>query len=167
MYSMHTPEFSYRPLLQELTEVVNTEQLDPYEAYNWLHEQGDAKKLEPQVYCSSSITSGGHARDESLHMREVIARNTESARMLAEQLAADRQIRPESAIEPVFVGKTHWDQAQFMEFWLSVIGGFQFTPGFVARDVDDLRTAARHAFAEVELDMPRMVSRESAVVRAA
>lgn len=158
---MSNPEFSYRPLLQELTEVVNAEGLDPYEAYCWLYEEQIDLGLTPETYLSSSITSGGHARDDSLQIHEVIARNTESARLLADQLAVDGQIRPAAAIEPVFVGKTHWNQAEFMEFWLSVIGGFEFTPGYIARDVDRLRAAAHQSFQASELDIDLMLSKAS------
>ena len=164
---MSSPDFSYRPLLQELTQTINNDGLDPYEAYRWLYEQQSASNLNPQTYLSSSITSGGHARDDSLGIKETIIRNTESARLLAEQLAVDGQIRAEVAIEPVFVGKTHWNQAQFMEFWLSVIGGYQFTPGFVARDVDNLRTLAQQSFRAADLDIELMTSNESAERRAA
>jgi len=163
---MPNPEFTYRPLLQELTTVVNNEGLDPYEAYCWLYEKQTALTLEPETYLSSSITSGGHARNDSLEIREIIARNTRSAQLLADQLAVDGQIQAESAIEPVFVGKTPWNQGQFMEFWLSVIGGFQFTPGFTARDVDNLRSSASRSFAEVDLDVDLMISRETAERRA-
>ncbi len=163
---MSSLEFSYRPVLQELTETVNDFELDPYEAYYWLYARQTRLSLVPDAYLSSSITSGGHARNNSLEMREVIARNTESARLLAEQLAVDQQIRPESAIEPVFIGKTHWNQAEFMEFWLSVISGFQFTHGFVARDVDNVRNAAHEAFEEVRLDIGLMTSRATAEARA-
>jgi hypothetical protein len=156
---MLNPEFSYRPILVELTETVNDRRLDPYEAYRWLYEQQTELALAPETYCSSSITSGGHARDESLEMREIIARNTQSALLFAEQLAIDDQLDPASAIEPVAVGKTHWNQAQFMEFWLSVIGGYEFTKGFAARDVDNLRRSAEEAFRSVELDMDLMVSK--------
>jgi hypothetical protein len=155
---MTNHSFAYRPILQELTEAVNDQGLDPYEAYGWLHEQQAAAALQPETYLSSSITSGGHARDDSLNMREVIARNTESARLLADQLAIDRQINPKAAIEPVFVGKTHWNQAQFMEFWLNVIGGFQLTPQFIARDIDNLRTATHRSFEAGELDLGLMTS---------
>ena len=146
--------------------MVNAEGLDPYEAYWWLYENQVSQSITPETYLSTSITSGGHARDDSLEMKDVISRNTESARLLAEQLAADAQIDPRSAIEPVFVGKTHWNQAEFMEFWLSVIGGYQFTPGFVARDVDALRKAAHQAFDAIELDTNLMTSKASAEIRA-
>src|SRR3712207_5312790 len=101
---MPNPEFAYRPLLEELTGVIDERGFDPFEAYQWLHEKQAAFGLHPETYCSTSITSGGHARDNSLEMREVIRRNTDSAKLLAEQLALDGQIRPESAVEPVCVG---------------------------------------------------------------
>jgi hypothetical protein len=163
---MSRVEFAYRPILQELTAVVNEAALDPYEAYLWLSEQQATHGLQPDSYLSSSITSGGHARDNELGMGDIIARNTESARLLAEQLAVDRQIEPQAAIEPVFVGKTPWNQAQFMEFWLSVIGGFQVTKGFAARDVDGLRRTVQQSFEAAELDLELMVSKQTAERRA-
>jgi len=163
---MANPDFLYRPVLEELTEEVNAQALDPFEAYRWLYEKQEAQGLSSETYLSTSITSGGHARDNSLEMREVIARNTESAQLLAEQLAADGQIDPNRAIEPVSVGKTHWNQAEFMEFWFCVIGGYRFTPGFVARDVDSLRTSAQQSFRSHELDIDLMVSKADAEARA-
>jgi len=163
---MPAPEFSYRPILQELTEVVNAQGLDPYEAYGWLHEQQRSSALSSETYLSTSITSGGHARDDSIGIGEIISRNTESASLLAEQLAIDGQIDPSAAIEPVFVGKTPWNQPQFMEFWLAVIGGFNLTSGFNARDVDKLRADAQLAFRAHELDLDLMASKESAETRA-
>jgi len=163
---MLNPEFSYRQLLHDLTGVVNEAGLDPYEAYLWLYENQEARGLEPVTYLSTSITSGGHARDNSLAMKEIIERNTSSAQLLAEQLAIDGQIQPKSAIEPVVVGKTHWNQAEYMEFWLSVVGGFKFTPGFVARDVGNLRITAHEFFKSTELDIDKMISDESAEARA-
>lgn len=164
---MPRPGFTYRPILQELTAEVNAQGLDPFEAYQWLQRRQVSDGLRPETYCSSSITSGGHARDESLQMQQVIERNTRSAALLAEQLATDGQLNPTTAIEPVFVGKTHWDQAEFMEFWLSVIGGYSFTPGFLARDVDNLRSKVYEAYSRAELDRNLMTSRAEAEVRAA
>lgn len=162
---MRLEQFPYRPLLEEATKVINARGYDPYEAYGWLYTQQARQRLFPESYLSSSITSGGHARDESLEMADIIKRNTLSAALLAEQLANDRQINPKTAVEPVFVGKTHWNQAEYMEFWLSVIAGIEIgnTPG---ASIDLLRSAARKAFEAVELDVPMMVSRESAKTRA-
>lgn len=159
-------EFAYRPILEEATQVARSGQLDPYEAYAWLYEEAAARGLHGETYASTSITSGGHARDDSLDMLEVITRNTESARLLAEQLAIDGQIDPRSTIEPVFVGKTGWTQAEYMEFWLAVIAGADLTNGFAARDIDALRLQQRIAFSQAEIDFDLMNSHESAAARA-
>lgn len=159
-------EFLYRPLLEEVTDVAKTRQLDPYEAYAWLYEQATARGLRGKTYASTSITSGGHARDDSLEMREIVARNTTSARLLAEQLATDKQIDPDSTIEPVYVGKTGWTQSEYMEFWLAVIAGKQFEKGFTARDVDDLRARQHDAYDSAELDFELMNSHEAPGQRA-
>lgn len=163
---MQSKEFSFRPLLGELTEVVNTRGLDPYEAYGWLYESQIKLGLKSESYLSTSITSGGHARDNSLDFKEIIIRNTESAKILAEQLAVDGQIRPENAIEPVFVGKTHWNQAEFMEFWLSVIGGLDLTSNFIARDINNLRDKTHESFEKNNIDLDKMISKLDAESRA-
>lgn len=160
------PEFPYRPLLEELTVAVVNNGLDPYEAYGWLYKRQNLQALSPQTYCSTSITSGGHARDNSIGMKEVIQRNTASAMLLAEQLMADKQIAPEATIEPVSLGKTNWNQAQYMEFWLSVIGGYELTTGFISRDVDMLRNKAQGAFVKTELDLDLMTGDAPAADRA-
>lgn len=159
-------EFLYRPLLRGTTEVAKTQGLDPYEAYAWLYEQAKEQDLHAETYASTAITSGGHKRDDSLDLLEVITRNTESARLLAEQLAADGQIDARSTIEPVYVGKTGWSQAEYMEFWLAVIAGAQLTKDFSARDVDRLRTTQRQAYDVADVDFDCMNSGETAEARA-
>lgn len=158
--------FLHRPILEELTEEVKDKGFDPYEAYVWLYEKQKNNKLRSETYCSTSITSGGHARDDSLSVQEIIARNNESARMLAEQLAFDGQINPETSIEPVYVGKTGWSQAQYMEFWLSVIGGFEFQKGSFASGIDSLRNSIQCAFKEEKFDIDVINSNASADERA-
>jgi hypothetical protein len=159
-------EFSYRPLLEEVTETAKSQGLDPYEAYAWLREHASGLGLRAETYASTSITSGGHARDNSLEMRDIISRNTISAQLLAEQLAADKQIEPASTIEPVFVGKTGWTQAEYMEFWLAVMAGAQVTKGFTARDTDILRHEQRTAFEAAEIDFELMNGHAGAEARA-
>lgn len=109
--------------------------------------------MHAESYCSTSITSGGHARDASLSIQDVILRNNESAKILAEQLAFDGQINPNTSVEPVFVGKTGWGQAEYMEFWLSVIGGFDFEKGSVASGVDKLRSMVQQAYKDEKFDI--------------
>lgn len=156
-------EFLYRPILQELTTVVKSQGLDPYEAYAWLHEQAADKGLRHETYASTSITSGGHARDTGLpDISAVISRNTQSAYMLANQLAVNHQIRPESTIEPVAVGNTGWKQSEFMEFWLAVIAGAELgQKGQVATSVDELRQMNRQMQQQNEVDIATIDSKSS------
>lgn len=163
---MSEKAFLHRPILEELTDEVKDKGFDPYEAYVWLYEKQKNNKLRSETYCSTSITSGGHARDDSLSIQEIIARNNESAKMLAEQLAFDGQINPETSIEPVFVGKTGWNQAEYMEFWLSVIGGFEFDKGSLASGVDGLRSSIQRAFKEEKFNIDIINSNVSADERA-
>ena len=74
-------DFTYRPLLQKLTLEVNDQGLDPYEAYQWLQAESEKAHINADYYLSTSITSGGHARDNELDLRSIIDRNTESARL--------------------------------------------------------------------------------------
>lgn len=159
-------DFSFRPLLQEVTAVTNERGYDPYEAYAWFYEQAARKGIIGKTYASTSITSGGHARDKSLEMQHIIARNTESARLLAEQLVADRQIDAGSTIEPVFVGKTHWNQGEYMEFWLTVIAGARLSSRSVSQGVMQLRRRYEEAFKRAEVDHERLNSHASAKHRA-
>jgi hypothetical protein len=159
-------EFLFRPLLEELTAVTNERGYDPYEAYAWLYEKAQENNLQGKTYASTSITSGGHARDNSLEMREIIKRNTKSARLLAEQLVVDRQIEASSTIEPVFIGKTHWTQSQYMEFWLSVIAGARLTPGSITQNLKLMRKLHREAYQRAEVDIDRMNAHASALERA-
>lgn len=122
--------------------------------------------MHAESYCSTSITSGGYARDDSLAIPDVTARNNESARILAEQLAHDNLINPNSSVEPVYVGKTGWDQAEYMEFWLSVIGGFDFKKGSVASGVDKLRNMVQQAYKDKKFDINIVNSNAPAEKRA-
>lgn len=161
-------QFPYRSLLENLTTTVTEKGYDPYEAYAWFFEQQQKQGIHASHYLSSAITSGGHARDNSLRMSEIIQRNTESARLLAEQLVVDnRSISSDSLVEPVFVGKTHWTQAQYMEFWLSTIGGFELKKGTTAVTVDTLRALATTSLDAADVRLDIMVSAAPAAERAA
>lgn len=163
---MSEKAFLHRPIFAELTDEVKDKGFDPYEAYVWLYEKQKNNELRSETYCSTSITSGGHARDDSLSIQEIIERNNESAKMLAEQLAFDGQINPETSIEPVYLGKTGWDQGQYMQFWLSVIGGFEFMKGSFASGIDGLRNSIQRAFKEEKFDIDVINSNANANERA-
>lgn len=163
---MNHSDFPYRNLLVDLTAKVAERGYDPFEAYALFVERQNADGLLAETYCSTSITSGGHARDSSLAMQDIIASNTRLASDLAEQLAQDRQITAASTIEPVFVGKTGWDQAEYMRFWMAVIGGFEIPKGFSASNIDNLRAACLAAESEHEVDIANMISANSAEDRA-
>lgn len=117
--------YPLRDILTELTFETNDSGLDPFDAYVRFAEEMQRHELQAVDYCSSSITSGGHARDTSLEMGQVIARNTDTALRLGEALFAVGQLDPRTAVEPVALGKVAWPQSGYMTFWLATMAGLR------------------------------------------
>ena len=95
----------HRVTLAHLTGEVNETGLDPLEGYELLCRRLGHAGLWFNTYLSSSITSGGHARDDSLDIVQVIQRNTDMALDLADELYRSSQLAPEASIEAVMLGK--------------------------------------------------------------
>lgn len=149
-------KFLYRPVLRDVTDKVQKNNLDPYEAYVYLRMLENSLGLKREIYLSTSVTSGGHVHNpDMLDLQEIISRNTHSATLLANQLASDGQIDPESAVEPVFLGATGWRQSEYLEFWLMVIGGLIVGD---REDTDSLRVRHRVAFEIADVDFLHMNS---------
>jgi hypothetical protein len=139
---MKMPEIAtpLRSELQSLTVEINETGVDPFEAYELLCRRLGNLGLWFDTYCSSSITSGGHARNDSLNMGEVIRKNTDSAHDLCDELFRVGQLDPQSTIEAVAVGKiSNWAQSDYMEFWLNVMARPRHDGAGVARRLDELR----------------------------
>lgn len=133
-------ETPLRSLLQELTSEYNETGVDPFEAYEMLCLQLGKRGLWFDTYCSSSITSGGHARDNSLNMGEVIQKNTDSAHDLCDELFASGQLDALRSLEAVAVGKVrHWQQSDYMTYWLNVMARLPFTGANAAVRMDAAR----------------------------
>lgn len=122
----YTPEkFPISEIFSELTESIRENETQPIEAYwdfeNTLVRRGLQRVLD---YGSTSITSGGHARIiPDADMGHIIQSNTHTARELVTVLEASGAIQGDEMALPVDLGKTGWNQSQFMVFWSLVIGG--------------------------------------------
>lgn len=129
-----------RQMLTELTFEANESRIDPFEAYALLMHRIGAAGLRADVYCSSSITSGGHARVPELDISSVIRRNTDTALDMVDELVRVGQLDPHSSVEAVALGKIkHWTQSDYMELWLSVMSGITATGAGAAQRVDTFR----------------------------
>lgn len=132
----------HRDILNLLTSEVSDSGMDPFEAYELFLRKVEQAELGFDTYGSTSITSGGHARDSSLNMTDIVVKNTRSAYDLCDELFQNGQLVPEQTIEAVAVGKIpHWNQSDYMEFWLSVMGRPEMRGHGVAHTMDQLREA--------------------------
>lgn len=152
---MAREETPYRTILLELTDAANSAELDPYEAHVELRQHMGLRGLQLDAYGSSSITSGGHARNNDLQFSDVIARNTDTALDMCDELYKSKQLDPMSTIEAVTLGKVrHWSQSDYMTFWLATMAGLRWSGHGIAREIDDFRLKFDQLCAENEdLDM--------------
>lgn len=157
-------QFLYRPVLADVTKKALKEQLDPYQAYAYFCRIERELGLKREVYLSSSVTSGGHLHNPAIKdIKEVIAKNTASALLIANQLAADSQIDPRVCVEGVALGYTGWKQSEYIEFWLMMLGGLALS---VKEDIDVLRVRHRVAFELAGIDFDIMNGSEPPKTRA-
>lgn len=138
-----------RTELQELTHELNETGVDPFEGYERLCRRLGDLGLWFDTYCSSSITSGGHARNHSLNMGEIIRKNTDSAHDLCDELFQVHQLDSRATVEAVAVGKvSHWTQSDYMEFWLNVMARPQHDGVGAAKRLDGLRASFSQALTQ-------------------
>ena len=129
-----------RSQLQELTHEINETGVDPFEGYELMCRRLGKLGLWFDTYCSSSITSGGHARNNDLNIGQIIQKNTDSAFDLCDELFKVGQLSPRKAIEAVAVGKINgWGQSDYMEFWLNVMARPRHDGAGAAHRLDTLR----------------------------
>lgn len=117
--------FPIAGILEDLTGTVQEQGLVPLQAYEIFEHELVAHGLGRRIldYGSTSITTGGHARIPGRHMGEVIAANTQTAREMVALLHAGGAIEANEMLLSVDLGKTGWNQAQFMSYWLLSIAG--------------------------------------------
>jgi hypothetical protein len=108
------------------------EQLESYpyssiDAYTLYYDWAETNGIDPCVYLSSAITSGGLARDPNIPFGEMMDTHTEFGDRMAYAIAAqksDYYITREDIVAPADLGKvSEWGQADYLLFWAHVITG--------------------------------------------
>jgi hypothetical protein len=87
----------------------------------------DAHDLDtPRVYVSTAITSGGHRRDPTLEIDEVIPRNNRAATLVMSALAAHGapQVEPAGVMVPTELRKVRgWGDTHYLLFYFAWLAG--------------------------------------------
>lgn len=93
-------------------------------SHDWIPSFDDA------YYVSTTITSGGFARDKSMPFGDAIAQNTAIADALTSVLMSESDIRPDKIVLASDLPKVKdWKQSDYMIFWLCMLEG---VPGELA-----------------------------------
>lgn len=99
--------------------------ITPQHAYELYEAYLAANNLDPTVYLSMAITSGGFARDNSLAISEIIRKNSAYGAMAREALLYQHpELSAADIIVPSDLGKVKgWSQADYLLFWFHTITG--------------------------------------------
>ena len=117
----------YLEIFRQIETVALARALAPHEAYEMFDLFLVTHGLDPVVYLSMAITSGGYRRDPDLPMGDVISRNSVFGQLAALALIRDiPELDLSDIIVPSELGKvTRWDQMDFLLFWFHVIAGLR------------------------------------------
>lgn len=106
----------------------------PSMAYRLYYDEIQQRDIDPDIYVSMAITSGGFARDESLSIGEVIDQNNRFGDDLRTLLTHNYGFASQSVLVPSELGKVQaWSQADYLMFWFHCMSGV--SPGD-ARDIE-------------------------------
>lgn len=116
----------YKPCFESIEALAaGQEQLAPGEAYEFYDDFLMRNGLDPTIYLSMAITSGGHKRNPALSIGEVISLNSEFGSLAAEALIKQFPILDKGDIVvPAELGKVKgWSQSDYLLFWAHTILG--------------------------------------------
>lgn len=122
--SENLPQASpYEPIFKSIEIVPDCSTAEAYEMYNVSLKIGS---LDPSIYLSMAITSGGYARDGAVSAFEAIKMNGDYVSMVADVIS--KQYQPHIGLDDIVVpsdlGKVPgWGQADYLLFWAHVITG--------------------------------------------
>lgn len=119
---------SYRRIFQAIEDAAQVcDRLEPQAAYEMYDAGLAAANLDPTVYLSMSITSGGFARDEELTIGDVITQNSEYGTLAKQALINQHPVlREQDIILPSELGKVKgWSQSDYLLFWFHTIAGLK------------------------------------------
>jgi len=104
------------------TEVNQTENEDPLEAYVRLETDLGYRALAYDTYAQATITSGGHARNPNLEWIDIVKKNVAYAQNMAENLYKSGELDPSKTIEASTLGLIHhWKESDYITFWLNTL----------------------------------------------
>lgn len=115
----------YKMIFGVIEDIAQTTDLRPTQAYAVYDQMLTERYLDPTVYLSMAITSGGFKRDSSLGIGDVISLNTEYGSLAASTLVGEYpDFQLGDIIVPSELGKVKgWSQADYLLFWSHVITG--------------------------------------------
>ncbi len=99
--------------------------LSPQQAYELYEAHLAVNDLDPTIYLSMAITSGGFARDADMPIGEVIGKNSQYGTMAREALLRQHpELSEKHIILPSDLGKVKgWSQSDYLLFWFHTITG--------------------------------------------
>lgn len=115
----------YEAVFHAIEQQAQDELVTPQTAYERYYEYLRSAQLNPSIYLSMSITSGGFARDTSLEFGQVLQQNSMfGSKMKASLLEEFPTLSAADIILPSELGKVQgWSQSDFLLFWFHVIVG--------------------------------------------
>jgi hypothetical protein len=119
---LHTP---YKPCFEDIERRAKQEGLTPGTAYELYDNFLVEHNLDPTIYLSMAITSGGYKRDPELSVGEVVQFNSEFGTHAASALIRQFPVlEPADIVVPSELGKVAgWSQADYLLFWAHTILG--------------------------------------------
>jgi hypothetical protein len=120
-------ENPYRRIFLAIEAAAQAEDLSPQAAYEIYEEFLLQEGLDPTIYLSMAITSGGYARDADLDIGQVITNNTDFGTLAKEALLRQHpELNEADIILPSDLGKVRgWSQSDYLLFWFHVIVGLE------------------------------------------
>lgn len=92
------------------------------------------------TYMNAAVTSAGYRRDSTLTREEAIARNTDTALLIADQLAENELIEPKKTIDAVALGYIpSWEQSDYLQFFFGVMA--RPNVAYIDDIADEMRTS--------------------------
>jgi len=118
-------ENSYKRIFSEIEQAAKESHLDPQAAYELYEAHLAAENLDPTIYLSMAITSGGFARNADLSIGDVVDKNSTFGTLARQALLRQHpELSERDIILPSDLGKVKgWSQADYLLFWFHTMTG--------------------------------------------
>ena len=111
-----------RNTLRELTSELCEQPQDWANGYRTFMRKLGTTAQTYDTYVNAAVTSAGYRRDSTLSREEAIAQNTDTALLIADQLAENTLIEPGKTIDAVALGYIpSWEQSDYLQFFFGVM----------------------------------------------